>query len=290
MNTLGLAIGAGMTTMLGAVLVLFGLLRRPIRLAEALAALDGTEAPATPVRGLEAMGARFHGFLKLPLSERQEELLRRAGRTVDDFFAEKLVLALSGLLLPLLWLACWTALGRTASPLPLVASPLLALGGYFLADLRLQQHAQELDQVTAESIHTFFDLVVLERLANASGAQAMANAAGIASSPLFRRIATGLEQARLEQTSPWRELHRIAADWNLPELDDFVDVMRLEEQGAGLADTLLARVAELREAHTIRLKAQAQKDAESLTIWMTIPALTLGLAFITPPLLALMLS
>jgi type II secretion system F domain protein len=73
----------------------------------------------------------------------------------------------------------------------------------------------------------------------------------------------------------------------VPELGDFADIMRLEEQGAALAETLQARVRELREGHLAKQRSRAQADTEALTIWMTLPALILGLAFIIPPLFIL---
>ncbi|NHB84714.1 hypothetical protein G7085_09090 [Tessaracoccus sp. HDW20] len=92
----------------------------------------------------------------------------------------------------------------------------------------------------------------------------------------------------MEQSQPWDELRRIATEWNVSELADFADVMQLEEQGAGLADILQARVRELRDAHLSRQKAEAQEASESLSLWMTLPALLLGVALVTPALLTLL--
>ena len=112
-------------------------------------------------------------------------------------------------------------------------------------------------------------------------------AAGISDAPLFRRISSGLERARLEQSTPWPELRRVAREWDIPELDDFADVMKLEEQGAALAGVLQARVRELRDSHLSQQRTAAHEATESLTLWMTLPALLLGLTFIIPPLLKL---
>ena len=173
------------------------------------------------------------------------------------------------------------------TPAPLLLGPVLGVCGYFLADLRLSRASRQVHRSTSEAVHTFFDLVALERLANASATQAVTQAATISDAPLFRRMAAGLERCRLEQTTPWRELHRIADEWDVPELGDFADIMRLEEQGAALAETLQARVRELREGHLAKQRSRAQADTEALTIWMTLPALILGLAFIIPPLFIL---
>ena len=64
--------------------------------------------------------------------------------------------------------------------------------------------------------------------------------------------------------------------------------MQLEEQGAGLSEVLQARVRELRDAHLARQKSEAQEASESMTLWMTLPALLLGVALLVPALLPLL--
>ncbi|MFV0428367.1 MAG: type II secretion system F family protein [Arachnia sp.] len=293
MSGLGIAIVCGGVVGVGVLAAVMGLRRPVLRLDDALGALDDTrllpaQVPqAPPAEGLEAAGTWLHRRLRLPLSARQQQLLLLQGRSAGDFFTEKLVLALMGALLPALWYATMAFLGRHPSPLPLGFSVVGAVGGYFLADARLATAATSTRRSAVESIHTFFDLVVLERLANASASQAVGSAAQISTSPLFRRISAGLERARLEQVPPWRELRQVAHEWNLPELGDFADVMRLEEQGAALADVLAARVKELRDAHLARQQVEAQEATEALTLWMTLPALLLGVTFVVPPLLQL---
>ncbi|RMB61425.1 hypothetical protein EAX62_01850 [Tessaracoccus antarcticus] len=282
----GTAVGLGLFG------IVVGATRRTVRLVDALALLDGHPALVAPVAtsggtGLEGAGGWLQRRLRLPVTARQQQLLLLQDRTVADFFAEKLVLALAGLLLPVLWMVLQVAVGTPPDMLPLLFSAAGGVLGYFLADWRLARSSHQLRRTTTESIHTFFDLVALERMANASATQSVAAAASISDAPLFRRITSGLERARLEQTAPWPELRRVATEWNVPELDDFADVMQLEEQGAALAEVLQARVRELRDAHLAEQRTAAHSDTESLTLWMTLPALLLGLAFIIPPLLRL---
>lgn len=288
----GLAALCGTLMGLGVFVVAVGSIRRPLRLADALALLDGRESvlvapPKGGTHGLEAVGGWLQRRLRLPVTARQQQLLLLQDRSVSDFFAEKLVLMLAGALLPPLWMALQWALRTPVGAMPLLYSVAGGALGYVLADWRLARSFTRLRTTTTESIHTFFDLVALERMANASATQAVAAAAAISDAPLFRRITSGLERARLEQTAPWPELRRVAAQWNIPELDDFADVMQLEEQGAALADVLQARVRELRDAHLAQQRTAAHAATESLTLWMTLPALLLGLAFIIPPLLRL---
>ena len=257
---IGLVILAGMAAGLGLFLVVRGAAAPAVRLGDALAALDGrVVAPAPASAGVEGIGERAQRALRLPLTAGQQRLLTMQGRTVGDFFVEKLVWTAMGFVTPVVWAVTQWALGRPTGPTPLVLGLALAVVGYFVADVRLRGGAEQERRSAADGIHTFFDLVVLERLANSSASQAAANAAAISGAPLFRRITDGLERARMEQMQPWDELHRIADEWQLPELADFADVMRLEEQGASLAEVLQARVKELRDAHLAKQRAAAQK-------------------------------
>ena len=288
---IGAAIGFGMVAGLGAVVMVRGFTTPPVRLGDALALLDSRQTTASagaPPAAVEALGERVHRRLRLTLTARQQQLLLMQGRSVGDFFVEKLVWTAAGLLLPVVWAASQMAFGGSPGPAPLAIGLVAAVVGYFVADLRLRGGAEQERRAATDGIHTFFDLVVLERLANSSAAQAAASAAGVSDSPLFRRISSGLERARMEQSQPWSELREVAREWNVPELADFADVMQLEEQGAGLADVLQARARELRDAHPGAQRTAAQEASEAMSLWMTIPALILGLALLVPPLLKLL--
>lgn len=279
---IALAVACGMVAGLGLLMTLRGATAPPIRLADALAALD-----RRPV-AIADDAVEDRPRLRLPLSQAQQRLLAMQGRSTSDFMIEKLVWAGTGFSLPLIWLATEMVFGRSPGTLPLMVSLLGAVAGSFLADIRLRGGAEQQRRQATDALHTFFDLVVLERLANASATQATTNAAAVSDAPIFRRISSGLERARMEQTPPWEELRHIAGEWNVPELSDFADVMQLEEQGAGLVEVLQARVKELRDAHLARQKTKAQEDSESMSLWMTLPALLLGVALLTPALLKLM--
>lgn len=285
---LGMAIAAGMVAGFGVLLLIRGATAPPVRLGDALAVLERRQPqPTAFVAEPQGWVERAQRRLRLPLSDRQQKLLLLQGRTVGDFFVEKMVWTLAGFFVPVLWSLTELMLGNPVGLTPLLVALAGAAGGFFVADVRLRTGAQQHQRAAVDGIHTFFDLVVLERLANASAAQASANAAAISDAPLFRRITAGLERARMEQVQPWAELRRIAEEWDVPELSDFADVMRLEEQGAGLAETLQARVRELRDAHLAEQKEKAQAASEAMTLWMTIPALLLGVALLTPALLSL---
>lgn len=287
----------GATLLTGVWLVICGLLPRPVRLDDALQLLDG--APASPARGrsaslvddpdsrLEQLGARVYNRCRLPLSEETAAQLVLKGRSIGDFFAEKLLLATTGLVLPLLVALLRLALGEAPSPLPLLWSILGGVVGFMLPDLTLRRQARDTRSDAAEALTAFFDLVTLERLANMSGTQSLHAAAALSDAPLFVRIRGALEHARLQQRPPWGDLRQLGRDLGLPALGDIADVMALDEQGAALSGALQARVKELRDAQLMDAKIAAQEVSERMTLWMVLPVMVFALIFLTPPLLRL---
>lgn len=267
---LGMIFGAGIFS------IILGMLRRPPELGDALDTLDRLSAIAPKSR-------RILPRLTLPIKTLR--LLEMQDKTMGEFFAQKVAYALAGLLLPGLWHGLRMLFGYPFQALPLILAPVLATAGFFLPDWLLRRDQEQLSRAMSAAVHTFFDLVILERLANASAAQAAATAAKFSDTSLFRRISAGIERARMEQVPPWDEIRVIADYWQLPELHDFADVMQLEEQGAALADTLQARVKELRDAHLTQLRIENAQASERMTLWMTVPALVLALAFLAPALL-----
>lgn len=279
----------------GLFLVGLGLRGRPPRLDDALASLAGQQSAETVERVevtdeelLPRLGAWAFTRLRLPLSARSRQLLALRGRSIGDFVAEKLLLVLLGLATPLLATAALQGMGQLVRPVPLVASIACAVVGWVWPDVALRRSDEGVRADAGEALYTYFDLVTLERLANASASQAMLQAASLSDSVLFTRLRTALERSRLEQRPPWQELHRLSQELSLPQIADIADVMRLDEQGAALTPALRARVAELRDAHLGREKLAAQQVSERMTVWMVIPSMIFGLAFLTPPILTLL--
>lgn len=294
-----LVVACSMAVATGLFLCATGARGRPPRLGDALGLLDDATATGAGVTGwgdlrpsdgdlASRLGAWAFVRLRLPLAERTRRILGLQGRSIGDFFAEKLIHATLGLVTPVLLATALQGLGHAVAPLPLAASLALCALGWFWPDLALGRRDEQVRADASEALHTYLDLVTLERLANASAAQALYSAATLSDSPLFRRLRAALDRARLEQRPPWNELHRLADELHLPELGDIADLMRLDEQGAALADALRARVRELRDAHLLDEKLAAHEVSERMTMWMTIPSMVFGLAFLTPPVLKLL--
>ncbi|MDK9351349.1 hypothetical protein [Propionibacterium freudenreichii] len=291
-----LVIISGAVAGLGAFLVLAGWARRPVRMGDAFAALDGTVAgrqgPEEDLvrdadSSLERLGAYAYARLHLPLGRRARGMLQLSDRSIGDFMAEKIVLCLAGLALPTIVTAVSAAMGSPLrAPTLLVALALGALG-WCWPDLSLRAGSKRIRFEADEALLTLFDLVMLERMANRSATQALSAAASVSDVAIFRRVRGVLAQAGLEQRPPWDGLRRLAHDLRLPPLKDLADIMQLDEQGASLTEALAARVEELRDAHLSAGRMEAQEVSERMTLWMALPVMVFGLSFIAPPLMRL---
>lgn len=293
------ALASGAAGAAGGWLIAYGVMAPQARLSDALALLDPERVDRSNPAGslvilvsdprsrLERAAAWAYQHLRLPLSARTAHLLQMQGRSVGDLFAEKFVLALAGLTAPTLLglLSAWWR--APLGPMPMVVALVAGCLGWFWPDLQLGRRSSRLRQEAGEALTTFFDLVYLERLANKSAAQAMQAAAEASDNPIFRRIRTALDRAKLRQQPPWEDVRLLAREWSLPELADIADVLQLDEQGAALSEALQARVQEIRDAHLLAERVRAQEASERMSLWMTFPVMIFALMLLTPPLLRL---
>ena len=293
--TVSLILLGGMLVLGGLVLVLGGLVPAPPGLQPALDRLGGDQATAD-LRHVdtvadstsERLGALVYRRSPVPLTPRQRQLLRLQDKPIAEFYADKIVMAVVGAILPALVGFGWGLMTGRPSWWPAGLALLGLVVGFFVPDLLLRRSGKASQSRAVESLLVFIDLVTLERLANASATEALQSAAALSDVPLFVQIRTALERARLEQQSPYGELRRLADELELPELKDVADIMQLDESGAALSGTLRARVKELRNAHLTREQIAAGAAAEGMTIYMTIPALIFGMIFLGAAMLTLL--
>jgi hypothetical protein len=290
----GLILSTGMLILGGVVAVAYGLTRAQPRLADGLAIMDGAEVvrrvagPAPPANSAsERAGLWLFRHTPVPLLTSQRRLLELRNKSVAEFFADKLVLGLLGLIVPGLLGGIFLPLLGLPLAVPVLASLIGLVVGYFTPDLLLRHGEEQSQNDAREALFTYFDLVTLERLANLSGPQALEAAAGTSNNPLFLAVRTALLRARMEQQPPYAELRSLAERLRLPQLADIADVMQLEEAGAAVSETLRARVRELRDAHLTAARIAAHEVSERMTVFMAVPAMVFGLIFLVPPLLRL---
>jgi len=293
--TVSLILLGGMLVLGGLVTVIGASVPAPPGLQPALDRLGGDQVPADvrrvdTVAGTtsERLGALVYRRSPVPLTPRQRQLLRLQDKPIAEFYADKMVMAVVGAILPALVGFGWGLMTGRPSWWPAGLALIGLVLGFFVPDLLLRRSGKASQARAVESLLVFIDLVTLERLANASATEALQSAAALSDVPLFVQIRTALERARLEQQSPYGELRRLADDLELPELKDVADIMQLDESGAALSGTLRARVKELRNAHLTREQIAAGAAAEGMTIYMTIPALIFGMIFLGAAMLTLL--
>ena len=286
--TLSLVLLSGLLIAAGVTFLVAALVPMTPRLDAALERVGAEHSgrPATldagPVgRPSERLGAFLYRVSPIALRESQRRALQLQDKSIAEFYADKAVMALIGLLMPSLVGFGLTYTFGSVSPLPAVV-------GYFVPDLLLGRAQESAQTGAAEAVLAYIELVTLERLTNASATQALHNAAALSDVAVFGQIRTALERARLEQQSPYAELRRLADQLRLPELADVADVMQLDETGAALSSALRARVKELRDAHLTRAQTRAASDAEGMTLYMALPALIFGLIFLIAAMLRIL--
>ncbi len=207
------------------------------------------------------------------------------GKSVAEFYADKVVMAVLGAVVPAVVVGTCAMLGLLGGPAPALVVVVGGIIGFFVPNVLVRRADARIRSDAREGLLVYMDLVTLERLANASATQALYQASLLSELPLFVQIRTALERARLEQQPPFEELRRLSEQIALPELGDLTDIMRLDDTGGALSGMLRARVRELRDAHLNREQLRASADAEGMTLYMTIPAVTFGLIFLIAALL-----
>jgi type II secretion system (T2SS) protein F len=210
--------------------------------------------------GLWMVGRAPSGWLKVPVQD-----LALLGRPIYAFYAEKLlVVVVSAIAIPV----TTSALLLVGVPVyvPVVLTAVAACLAWFWPNQTLRENAAQARAEFTAALGAYVDLVALERKAGGSGIrQALENAAQVGDSWPFRRISDALTRSRFAGVGAWDALSELATELNLPELDEFADLMRLAgEESTQIYDSLRARSAELRAAKMTADLAKANAADERM--------------------------
>ena len=200
------------------------------------------------------------------------------GRTPERHLAEKVTLALVGLLLVPAF-AGLLALGGTtvAWEVPLWAAVVLAVGGFVLPDLGIHTEAAKRRADFRHALGSFLDLVVIALAGGAGVEGALAEAAGGGQGWAFSQLRRALEEARLARTPPWGPLGRLGRELGIPELSELAATVALAgAEGAKVRASLAAKATSIR-SHAL---AEAQADAEAMSERMSLPVVVLFAGFL----------
>lgn len=290
MNVPLMMVLAGAAAGAGLYLLVRQLLPSAPGLRPALERLNSTPPPVVELprnASLEQrVGARFQPLLEgriqaLTLSKPAD--LAIVGKSRSALLGERLIAAAAGLLIAPLAGAMLTLGGvGIGYLLPGAASLLLAVLGWLLPDLLLREQAAQARYEAAAAVSAFMDLVAIARTAGDAANEAMVRAARISGNPTFHRIAEVLQQATWSGLTPSQALLDLRDQWDVPELGDVADIMRLTSAGGQVIETLRERARSLREAQLAAEQANANKQSERLTAAMTLTGVVFLLMMLYP--------
>jgi tight adherence protein C len=284
---LALVCGAGVGA--GLFLVVRGLYPPRPSLAHALAQLRRLPEPA-PVLTAEG-GAGFAARLGRPAADALTRSgagwliptsvhrdLAVLGRSPERHLAEKITLALVGLLFAPA-VAVLLLLGGTHLPLvlPLWASLIFMVAGFFLPDLGIRADASRRRRDFRHALSSFLDLVVVA-LAGGGGVEtALADAAGVGSGWAFAYLRRAIDQARLARQTPWAALGQLGQELGVSELSELAASVALAgTEGAKVRASLAAKATSLR-THEL---AEAETADQAATERMSLPVVLLFAGFL----------
>lgn len=231
-------------------------------------------------KGLEALLgaplARVAGRLGLELRSLRADL-RVMGRPLERHLADKVLIGLTGLLLPPAMVAL-CAIGGWRLPIlvPLWASLLFGLGGFFLPDLALHSQAEERRASFRYALGSFFDLVVITLAGGGGVESALHDSASVGQGWAYAQLQDALASASRFGT-PWAALGRLGQDLGVDELCELAASLSLAgTEGARVRESLAAKAGSLR-SHEL---ADAESAAETASEKMAFPTVLLFIGFL----------
>jgi tight adherence protein C len=281
------SLAAGASVGLGLMLLLRGAFPPRPPLAVSLARLQRRSSDLALVASHQQRGRGLESVLGAPLAALAGRLglelrslradLRVMGRPLERHLADKVLMALTGLFLPPAMVAL-AALGGSSLPVavPLWASLLLGVGGFFLPDLALRSQAEQRRTSFRYALGSFFDLVVIT-LAGGGGVQsALHDSAEVGEGWAYTQLQLALSAATRSGT-PWAALGRLGEELGVEELCELAASLSLAgTEGARVRQSLAAKASSLR-SHEL---ADAETAAETATEQMAFPTVLLFLGFL----------
>ena len=206
------------------------------------------------------------------------------------FLAQKATFAAVGLMLPTVMSVLLYLLGVPMPiGIPVVGSLLLAVVLSFIPDYNVRDNARKARAEFTYVLGSYMDLVAMERRAGTSPRQALEDAAEVADSWVFQRLAEELTHSRLSGVAPWERLGALGERYMVTELTELGHIMRIAgTESAGVYETLKQRSKAMRKAHLARELTAANETSTKRSA----PIALLGLVFlallVVPALLAML--
>ena len=272
---------AGGVAGLGCFLLAVAMIPRRVSLARQLAAFDAAQASAVaharardPALKGSPVFRRLGSWLARLFAEQGWEFpslrasLALAGKSFESYLATKLLLAVFGLLFPLVALALIGLAGvRLPFLMPVWAGLFFALLFFFLPDLELKQTVDKRRRDFRHAIGAFLDLVALNLAGGRGVPEALMAASQVGGGWAMWRIRDALANARIVGQTPWQALGALGEEVRIDELRDLAAALSLvAEDGAKVRESLVTRAASLRRRELADLQGQAGERSQSMLV------------------------
>ena len=148
--------------------------------------------------------------------------------------------------------------------LPAWVAPLVGLAAWFAPDVSLREQGRVRKNRLEEGL-VAANLDIALRVAGGAGLAEAIQEAATGEGPFASELAVVLARARLNRRTPADAVEDLCNRSGLEEARDLASVLRAAEQGAPLAETLLAQAKAISERHRLEALAAGQR-AEVLMI------------------------
>lgn len=289
------AIALGGVVGLGLFLLAYGLMPRRTSLTRRIADFDLTPAMRTSARmpgaSRESAFSRKLGAGVVRFCAEQgwqfpslRADLRLTGRSLEGYLANKILLALFGLLFAPFLEAMAVIVGfRVSFVVPLWIGLVFAAVFFFLPDVELRGKVTRMRRDFRHAIGSFLDLVAMNLAGGRGVPEALMAASEIGSGWAFWRIREALANARITGLTPWQALGALGDEVRVDELRDLASALGLvADDGAKVRESLTSRAASLRRRELADLQGQAGERSQSMLVAQMLLCLAFLLFLIYP--------
>jgi tight adherence protein C len=294
---------AGAFTGLALFLFIYAVIPHRVSLARRIAIFEdeqqaGTRRVSYPGDGKESgLSMRVGSALARFFAEQGWEFpslrsdLNLVGRSFDNYLATSAMLAVLGLLFPVL-----AAYGAGIAGLhlgffvPLWGSLLFGAIFAFLPFFEIKGLADKRRRDFRHAIGAFLDLVAMNLSGGRGVPEALMAAGDIGDGWAFWRIRDALANARITGQTPWQALGSLGDEIKISELKDLSAALGLvADDGAKVRDSLSARAASLRRRELADLEGEAGEKSQSMLVAQMLLAVGF-LVFLVYPSISILLS
>jgi tight adherence protein C len=294
----------GALTGLALFLFIYAVTPQKVSLARRIALFEEDNAPAArrpsyPRDGSESgLTMRLGAALARLCAEQGWEFpslranLDLVGRSFDNYLATSALLAVLGLLFPVL-----VAYGASMAGLhlgffvPLWASLMFCAFFAVLPYFEVKGQADKRRRDFRHAIGAFLDLVAMNLSGGRGVPEALMAAGEIGDGWAFWRIRDALSNARITGQTPWQALGALGDEVQVNELKDLSAALGLvAEDGAKVRESLSARAASLRRRELADLEGQAGEKSQSMLVAQMLLAVGFLIFLIYPAISILMSS